>query len=372
MKVTDKKNYEKFTKFVYENLSWGPLYREKDGSKISNTDNRASDYIIYSLRKMGLKISELKNKKVFNIGTGRESRFFANKKANVMHVDISKENVYSLKKWAKKNKKKIESVAGNIENIEIGRNKFDVIFLAGIYQHLEKPAYCLCKFINALKPKGKMYMGFYRSGEFKYFIVDAIRYILDNKNKLIKLKKIAKDIKLVNSIIYTLGNSNDYQNSRVLDDFFVPKKHNFHPRDIIHDIKALGGKVHFFDNDFRNYDHKSKKYFSIGGDRIYISKDNSKINDLAKIKKKLKTIKGKNQLFDVEYKEKIINENINLIKKIKKKLVKNDFLKILIILSMYQFTRPFNPKESHIFQESLRNGKHKSLNQFLKNCIEII
>ena len=158
-------------------------------------------------------------------------------------------------------------------------------------------------------------MGFYRSGEFKYFILDAIRYILKNKNELIKLKKISNDIKIINSIIYTLGNSNDYQNSRVLDDFFVPKKHNFHPRDIIHDIKALGGKVHFFDNDFRNYDHKSKKYFSIGGDRIYISKNNAKIIDLKKIKKKLKTIKGKNQLFDLEYKEKIINENINLIKK---------------------------------------------------------
>ena len=159
MKVPDKKKYEKFTKFVYENLSWGPLFREKDGSKISNTDNRASDYIIHSLKKMGLKISDLKNKKVFNIGTGRESRFFANKKAHVMHVDISKENVSYLKKWAKKNKKNIESVAGNIENIEIGQNKFDIIFLAGIYQHLEKPAYCLCKFINALKPKGKNVYG---------------------------------------------------------------------------------------------------------------------------------------------------------------------------------------------------------------------
>ena len=67
-------------------------------------------------------------------------------------------------------------------------------------------------------------MGFYRSGEFKYFIVDAIRFILDNNNKkLTKLKKISKDIKTINSIIYTLGNSNDYQKFRVLDDFFVPK-----------------------------------------------------------------------------------------------------------------------------------------------------
>ena len=54
---------------------------------------------------------------------------------------------------------------------------------------------------------------------------------------------------------------------------------------IIHDIKTLGGKVHFLIMTFRNYDHKSKKYFSIGGDRIYISKDNAQITDLKIIKK---------------------------------------------------------------------------------------
>ena len=82
----------------------GVLYLKKDGLKISNTDNRASDYIIYSLKKMGLKISDLKDKKVFNIGTGRE-KFFANKNAHVMHVDISQENVSYLKNGQRKIKK---------------------------------------------------------------------------------------------------------------------------------------------------------------------------------------------------------------------------------------------------------------------------
>jgi hypothetical protein len=47
-------------------------------------------------------------------------------------------------------------------------------------------------------------------------------------------------------------------------------------------------------------------------------------------------------------------------------------LKILIVLSMYQYTRPFNPKESNIYQHSIRKGKHVSLNYFLKNCIKLI
>ena len=28
-----QKNYEKITRHVYENLSWGPLFRKKDGAK---------------------------------------------------------------------------------------------------------------------------------------------------------------------------------------------------------------------------------------------------------------------------------------------------------------------------------------------------
>ena len=148
---------------------------------------------------MNIGLSQLKNMNVFNIGTGRESRFFASKNANVTHVDISKENVRSLNNWAKINRKKVKSISGNIEKINLGENKFDIIFLAGIYQHLRKPAYCLSKFINALKINGKMYMGFYRSGEFKYFIVDAIRYILGSRNNLNDLKKVSKQVQIYNS-----------------------------------------------------------------------------------------------------------------------------------------------------------------------------
>ena len=36
--------------------------------------------------------SELKNKAVFNIGTGRESRYFAEQGANVTHIDIAKDS----------------------------------------------------------------------------------------------------------------------------------------------------------------------------------------------------------------------------------------------------------------------------------------
>lgn len=357
-------NYSNLTKLIYQELSWLPLYIKEDGKVIRNADNNAEKYILDSLKIMKLKTKDLKGKKIFNIGTGRESRFFASHGADVTHIDIGPESVRELKNWTKKNKLKVTSNQIDIADAEIGKNSFDIIFLSGIYQHIKFPALALVKFINALKKNGLMYMGFYRSGEFKYFIVDAIRYILP-----LKLMSRVRDI---NSLLFTFGEHNHYQSSRVMDDFFVPRKHNFHPKDIISDIKLLGGSVHYFDNDFRDYHHKGHSYFSIGGDRIYITKKTNKVTNIDKIKNKLKTLEGKNQIFGIKYKEKLINENIELLKKIKTYFETgfiNEINLICLCIGLYQFTRPFEFENSFYFQETKRKGRHEVLNLYLNNFI---
>ena len=358
------KEYKKLTTLIYEDLAWGPLYIKKDGEVIKNADNNAEKYINDSLKILSLNKKELKGKKIFNIGTGRESRFFAFNGAEVFHLDIGEASVKEIKEWAKKNKLNVHSEHGNILEKEIGENKFDLIFLSGIYQHIEKPAHALVKFINALKPEGQMYMGFYRSGEFKYFIVDAIRYLVSYS--------MMSEIRDINSILFSFAENNHYQSSRVMDDFFVPKKHNFHPNDIIHDIKLLGGEVLHFDNDLRDYNHDGSDYFSIGGDRIYITKKKAKVTKIKDIEKKLKTIKGKNQLLEVDYKEKIIIQNINLIKKIKL-LFDTGFISktslACLAIGLYQFTRPFVFEESYYFNETKRSGRHEVINKYLINFL---
>ncbi len=380
-----KNNYEKLTSFIYDEMSWGPLFKKqtlgkREGKTIKNTDNNASDYIKDSLKIMKIPLKKLKGKKVFNIGTGRESRFFANHGAEVTHLDIGSKVVKELNDWAFRNKKKVNSINGDIAKTNIGENKYDIIFLAGIYQHLEIPALALIKFINSLKPGGLMYMGFYRSGEFKFFILDAIRHML-NKNSLIlsssknKLKNKMLNFRDINSTLFLLSETNHYQSARIMDDFFVPKKHNFHPKDVIHDVKILKGKVFYFDNDFRSYSHEGKKYFSIGGDRIYITKNNKKIIKQSEVIKKLKTKEGRDQIFDVKYKEKIINENIKLIKKIRYYNDKGQISEINIAclcIGLYQFTRPFNFEKSYYYSLIMKNGRHKTLNLFLKNFIKNI
>ena len=359
--MTKNKSALNFTRNIYQKLAWGPLYKTKDGKVTESTDNNSQKYIKESLKIMKLSQNQLKNKKVFNIGTGREAKVFANYGASVVHVDLGKDTVTELKKWKKKNKKDIQTFSADINNFDLGIEKFDIIFLSGIYQHLENPAKCLIKFINALKKNGLMYMGFYRSGEFKYFIVDAIRFLI-NKKQLNKIRNI-------NSIIHCFCQLNHYQSSRVMDDFFVPYKHNFHPKDILKDIKTLGAEPFYYENDLRDYNHESPNYFTIGFDRIYITKKNNFISKLS-ILKKLKTKVGKNQLFDINYKEKMIKENIKLLKLIKRKYNQyliNDYDIICLAISMYQFTRPFNPKKSDYYTEVLKEGRHKTLNLLLKN-----
>ena len=49
--------------------------------------------------------------------------------------------------------------------------------------------------------------------------------------------------------------------------FFIPKKDNFHPNDIIDDLKLIGGDIFYFDGDTRDYNHeieeKEKLYMKI-------------------------------------------------------------------------------------------------------------
>lgn len=356
--------YNHFTSFVYSFLSWTSLYKDKDGEVVKDADNNAAKYIRDSLKVIGISESDLSGKKVFNIGTGREARFFASKGAKVFHVDLAKDAVENLKKWANANSYEVKSINDNINNVDIGINEYDIVFLSGIYQHIDKPANALVKFINSIKPNGVIFLGFYRSGEYKYFIIDSIRYLLE-----FDMMKKMRDI---NAIMNTFSETKHYQIARMAD-LFIPRKYNFHPKDIINDIRVCGGKVINFDEDYRDYNHENFDYFSIGGDRIYISKEKDTHVKLNEVAGNLKTNEGIDQLFEVDYKEEIIKDNIEMIKKIKT-FYKTGFIEdyhiICLCLSLYQTTRPYIQNLSYYYQEAKKNGRHKTINIILSNFIK--
>ena len=86
----------------------------------------------------------------------------------------------------------------------------------------------------------------------------------------------------------------------------------------------------------------------------------------------MKTIKGKNQLRDVKYKDPKILKNVHLFKKIlklfKAKKISEDNI-INLCIGLYQFTRPCVLEESNYYQEALRVGRVKMLSIYLENFL---
>lgn len=361
----DVTQYPAYTSFIYGEQTWGHQFSEGDGTPIPFTDNSAAPYIDASLKILQLSRENLKQMHVLNIGSGREAALFQQWGARqVTHLDISRNSVENTRRYVKKlGIKNLSAIHADIQTVDLPSEQFDLIFLAGIYQHIDTPAKALINLARMLKQEGRMYLGFFRSGEWKYFIVDAIRHLIRRDLFALTKDKIA--------LFCTFGHGTHYQMTRTLDDFFVPCQHKFHPNDVIHDAGLVGLRTFHFDNDFREYAHEGKDYFSIGGDRIYLAKEKQVKNTppLAQFK----TVQGRHQLKDISYAEQIIQDNIHLVERLRTVadhgVIAPDDLAVLAI-NLYRFTRPFDPELDEYYQRSIRNGRHRTLNEFLTNVVQ--
>ena len=357
--------YADHTGFIYGEQTWGPLFAEGDGEPIPFTDNNAASYITHSLKILGLsQEGDLRGMNVLNIGTGREALIFQKLGADhVTHLDIARQNLENTQRYAKRmGFQNVSTIHGDVENVKLPLERYDLIFLAGIYQHIQTPARALVNLSRTLASGGRMYLGFFRSGEWKYFIVDAIRHLIS--------RDLFSCVKNQIALTCSFGQKRHYQTTRMLDDFFVPCQHKFHPSDVIHDAQLVGLGVYHFDNDFREYQHEGNGYFSIGGDRIYLVKERP-TPDLDP--QRLQTVCGRHQLWDVPYQEEIILSNVDLIRKLKAYvdhgLISREDLAALVI-NLYRFTRPFDPEHDEYYQISLQKGRHQALQEFLTNVVD--
>ncbi len=360
----DLNEYPAYTSFIYGEQTWGPLFSQGDGPPIPFTDNSAAVYIQESLKVLRMAPEDLRGKSVLNIGSGREAAIFQKLGAGrVTHLDISKRSVENTQRYAKQmGIANLVGVHADIQTADQPAEQFDLIFLAGIYQHIHCPAKALLNLARMMRTGGKMYLGFFRSGEWKYFIVDAIRHLISRDLFAVTKSKIALSL--------SFGQGTHYQMTRTLDDLFVPCQHKFHPRDVIHDAERVGLGIFHFDNDLREYAHEGSGYFSIGGDRIYLVKERTpaRPTELSE----MKTEQGRHQLRDVPYQEEIILSNIHLIEKLRAMVdhgvIPRDDLATLA-LNLYRFTRPFAPEQDEYYQRSIRNGRHRTLHEYLTNVI---
>ncbi len=356
-------NYAREMSFVYGDQTWGRAFKDitKDFFLGEKAINSATNYIQESLDVLKITPKRLRGMTVLDVGTGRQAlKFHYLGAKEILHFDISRSHVEQTRAYCKEHKiKNITSVQGDLTKDKLPAKKFDLVFAAGIYQHLNPAPLGLINFAQSLKVGGQMYMGFYRSGDWRWFIVSLIREAIAREDFAAAKRKIA--------ISSALGDGEHFQVARVLDDFFVPAQSLFHPKDILSDPKICGLDKYYLENDLRDYCHEGKGYHTVGGDRVYaVKKTHHSYESL--LNKNFATARSIDQLRDINYKEPLIKENIKrwlgLVDLYHHGFIDRDtWLDILV--NVYRFARPWDTERDDYYSRGESAGRHKTLNDFL-------
>jgi len=175
---------------------------------------------------------------MMDVGIGRQAiaMMLLNAKS-VTHFDISKENTGRFKKLLRRyyNGRPIESVCADLCVTSPPKESFDFVYLNGIVHHFSNTARGLRNCANAVRKNGKIWVYFYRSGTFKWFVCSMIR-------SLLSVKQINRYF-LSSALIYSGGDINNVVTSRIMDDFFVPYIYLYTPFDYINFMKLLGFRL---------------------------------------------------------------------------------------------------------------------------------
>ena len=355
--------YGRETSFVYGDQSFGRIYKNPGSEdSIHGVWGNTAKKIRESLEVLKIDKAELSRMSVLDIGTGRQAiRFQQLGARKVTHFDISRAHILQTQRYCEENGiSNITSIHGDLTKDKLPEKEFDLIFASGIYQHIQPPHLGLVNFAQSLKVGGRMYMGFYRSGDWRWFITALIREALPRRN-------FAK-IKAKVALYFALGDPEHFQVLRMLDDFYVPAISLCHPRDIQADMEACGFEKYYLEDDFREYCHDSSSHLSIGADRIYVVKKKSLPYD-ALLSQDYRTARSIDQLRDIDYRDELILENIDrwleLVDLYQHGFIDEDFW-LDVLINLYRFARPWNEAQDFYFLQAREKGRHILLAEFLR------
>lgn len=137
------------------------------------------------LAKSGIALDQLSNWSVMDIGTGRQALTFLNLGADkVDHYDISSENVARLSEYRTSAglENRLKTTCCDIVETDLGKDRYDFIYLNGIVQHFSNVGKGIENCISALKKDGLLWLYFYRSGTFDNFVLYMIRDLIHESN----------------------------------------------------------------------------------------------------------------------------------------------------------------------------------------------
>ncbi len=237
MSLLKGRNREKnITGELYGKYSFGNMYNQllsEEGIKniVSVIKN---DFEIAGI------IDKYRSFKVMDVGTGRQALAMSlfGVKA-VEHYDISKEHVNRFKKLLQK--KKYKNLNISTKNFDLckqalPRNNYDFVYLSGIVHHFSNTAKGLINCASSVKKHGLIWIYFYRSGTFKWFVNEMIRGLLSTED--------IDRFFISSSINYANGHLSNPHTSQIMDDFFVPYINLYNPQQYIKFMIKLGFELH--------------------------------------------------------------------------------------------------------------------------------
>ena len=219
------------TGILYGKYSFGNIYDELFSEKHLSS---FEEVIKTNLARANL-LNDLSKLNIMDVGTGRHSIMFSKLGAkSVDHFDISEQHVDRFNKVLKKKypKYNITSKKLDLVNEDLKNNIYDFVFLEGIVHHFEDVAKGLYNCARSVKPGGKLWCYFYRSGTFKWFVCSMIRRLILNFN--------VDDAFLSSALIYNYGKTNSFLVSQIMDDLYAPFISLYTPNQYIKFMKAHG------------------------------------------------------------------------------------------------------------------------------------
>jgi 2-polyprenyl-3-methyl-5-hydroxy-6-metoxy-1,4-benzoquinol methylase len=138
---------------------WKTTFFDLFSSKFTSLEVRSAQLplILKYLKSLNKKIGKLD---ILDAGCydGLLTLHFYNKNNlnSVLGIDIDASVIYNAKKSAKRLKKNITFKKANVENFDVGKNKFDVVVSSSVLQYVNSPLNTLIHFNKVLKENGKL------------------------------------------------------------------------------------------------------------------------------------------------------------------------------------------------------------------------
>jgi SAM-dependent methyltransferase len=181
------------------------------------------------LARMKIDVSSLRNKHVLDVGTGLYGLGFNSFGALVDHRDISQATVSSLNAFISEKKVRgISSTLTDLVNDGLPEDIYDVVYLSGIFQHFSDPIAAIANISRSMKSGGLLYLDFYRSGRWRWFVVETIR-------SMVRRKDLSDTLSLWLNVV-ALGRRDAFDLPQVeffVDDVFVEHLHLAQSEDVI-------------------------------------------------------------------------------------------------------------------------------------------